>query len=166
MHQDTTDSWDRLLLSPPVCCYQGPGSSSRVRNILPLQVDIWSLGIMVIEMVDGEPPYFSDSPVQAMKRLQDNPPPKLKNSHKVGWCITCDPTDPIPPVVRGPEPILPSGLSSPSTKAQRVQCLSHTKPAPGCRATFMHTLPCSFQFPGCSLRGALPQALTSAQRHL
>ena len=38
---------------------------------------------MVIEMVDGEPPYFSDSPVQAMKRLRDSPPPKLKNSPKV-----------------------------------------------------------------------------------
>ncbi|XP_076983552.1 serine/threonine-protein kinase PAK 6 [Tamandua tetradactyla] len=53
------------------------------RSLYATEVDIWSLGIMVIEMVDGEPPYFSDSPVQAMKRLRDNPPPKLKNSHKV-----------------------------------------------------------------------------------
>lgn len=37
----------------------------------------------MIEMVDGEPPYFSDSPVQAMKRLRDSPPPKLKNFHRV-----------------------------------------------------------------------------------
>ncbi|XP_006883086.1 PREDICTED: serine/threonine-protein kinase PAK 6 isoform X2 [Elephantulus edwardii] len=53
------------------------------RALYATEVDIWSLGIMVIEMVDGEPPYFSDSPVQAMKRLRDSPPPRLKNSHKV-----------------------------------------------------------------------------------
>ncbi|CAK6983352.1 serine/threonine-protein kinase PAK 6-like [Scomber scombrus] len=46
------------------------------------EVDVWSLGIMVVEMVDGEPPYFSDTPITAMKKLRDDPAPSVKN-HRV-----------------------------------------------------------------------------------
>ena len=47
------------------------------------QVDVWSLGIMVMEMMDSEPPFFDEPPLQAMRRIRDNPPPKLRNTHKV-----------------------------------------------------------------------------------
>ncbi|XP_068609708.1 serine/threonine-protein kinase PAK 6-like [Brachionichthys hirsutus] len=47
------------------------------------EVDIWSLGIMVVEMVDGEPPYFSDTPITAMKKLRDEAAPTVKNVQRV-----------------------------------------------------------------------------------
>uniref|UniRef100_A0A672YEH1 non-specific serine/threonine protein kinase n=1 Tax=Sphaeramia orbicularis TaxID=375764 RepID=A0A672YEH1_9TELE len=47
------------------------------------EVDVWSMGIMVVEMVDGEPPYFSETPVAAMKRLRDEPAPTVRNISQI-----------------------------------------------------------------------------------
>ena len=40
-----------------------------------------------MEMVDGEPPFFNEPPLQAMRRIRDMPPPKLKKGQTVSQKI-------------------------------------------------------------------------------
>ena len=46
------------------------------------KVDIWSLGILVLELAEGNPPYLTENPMSSVLKITAMPAPRLKSRSK------------------------------------------------------------------------------------
>ena len=45
-------------------------------------IDIWSLGIVMLEMAEGEPPTLKENPTKVLELIVTGPPPSLQDKTK------------------------------------------------------------------------------------
>nr|XP_053634853.1 serine/threonine-protein kinase PAK 1-like [Cherax quadricarinatus] len=99
------------------------------------KIDIWSLGIMAIEMLDGEPPYMKEDPVRALYLITTNGKPEIKQRERLSLffkdfldkCLEVD-------VVKRPSAtqLLKVGYTSTDSQVdQQVFCRHLMQPVPG-----------------------------------
>jgi serine/threonine protein kinase len=56
---------------------------NRQQKAYDVKVDIWSLGITVIEMIDGRPPYLLDPPLTVLYNISTKGQPAVQNSARL-----------------------------------------------------------------------------------
>ncbi|CAG9309994.1 unnamed protein product [Blepharisma stoltei] len=77
--QITNESYDMTIAGTP--CWMAPELISS--SYYDQKVDIWSLGIVLFELVEGNPPYFNQPQTEILQSIANNPPPKL--THPTKW---------------------------------------------------------------------------------
>lgn len=88
------------MSSPDVCIWYLVSDSYYISTNVLFQVDIWSLGITLIEFAQMEPPNHEMSPMRVLLKIQKSDPPKLDQPSKwsrdfnefISKCLTKDPS--------------------------------------------------------------------------